>query len=112
MLEPATTLTPCGQSCKNALSYENPCSGCPMKKDNFLQKAQTVCRANGALFILDEMITGFRWHLNGAQTYFGVEPDLSTFGKGMANGFSVAALVGRREIMDFGSISNLAIFLE
>jgi glutamate-1-semialdehyde 2,1-aminomutase len=107
MLEPATTLTPCGQSCRNVLSYENPCSGCPMKKDNFLQKVQTVCRANDALFILDEMITGFRWHLNGAQTYFGVEPDLSTFGKGMANGFSVAALVGRREIMDVGSISNL-----
>jgi glutamate-1-semialdehyde 2,1-aminomutase len=106
MLEPATTLTPCAQPCMHILSYENPCSGCQMKKDNFLHKVQTVCRANGALFILDEMITGFRWHLKGAQTYFGVEPDLSTFGKGMANGFSVAALVGRREIMDVGSIST------
>jgi glutamate-1-semialdehyde 2,1-aminomutase len=106
MLEPATTLTPCGQSCKNILSYENSCSGCAFKPDNFLHKVQAVCRANGALFILDEMITGFRWHLKGAQTYFGVEPDLSTFGKGMANGFSVAALVGRRDIMDVGSIST------
>jgi glutamate-1-semialdehyde 2,1-aminomutase len=106
MLEPATTLTPCSQSCKHILSYENPCSGCQMKEDNFLHKVQAVCRTNGALFILDEMITGFRWHLKGAQTYFGVEPDLSTFGKGMANGFSVAALVGRREIMDVGSIST------
>jgi len=56
--------------------------------------------------ILDEMITGFRWHLQGAQTYFGVQPDLSTFGKGMANGFSLAALVGSREFMDVGSISK------
>lgn len=106
MLEPATTLTPCGQPCKHILSYENSCSGCTFKPDNFLHKVQAVCRANGALFILDEMITGFRWHLRGAQTYFGVEPDLSTFGKGMANGFSVAALVGRRDIMDVGSIST------
>jgi glutamate-1-semialdehyde 2,1-aminomutase len=52
------------------------------------------------------MITGFRWHLQGAQAYFGLEPDLTTFGKGMANGFSVAAVTGRREVMDVGSISN------
>ena len=50
------------------------------------------------------MITGFRWHLQGAQTYFDVEPDLATFGKGMANGFSVAALVGKRELMELGGI--------
>ncbi len=106
MLEPATTLTPCDSSCEHTLSYENPCSACKMNGNNFLHKVQTLCRANGTLFILDEMITGFRWHLEGAQTYFGVEPDLSTFGKGMANGFSVAALVGRREIMDVGSIST------
>lgn len=106
MLEPATTLTPCDPSCIHKLSYENPCSQCPANGKNFLHAVQNMCRANGALFILDEMITGFRWHLQGAQTYFGVEPDLSTFGKGMANGFSVAALVGRREIMDVGSISE------
>jgi glutamate-1-semialdehyde 2,1-aminomutase len=51
------------------------------------------------------MITGFRWHLQGAQTYFGVTPDLTTFGKGMANGFSVAAVGGRREIMEVGTIN-------
>jgi glutamate-1-semialdehyde 2,1-aminomutase len=106
MLEPATTLTPCDAACSHTLSYENPCSQCPANGKNFLHAVQNMCRANGALFILDEMITGFRWHLQGAQTYFGVEPDLSTFGKGMANGFSVAALVGRREIMDVGSISE------
>jgi glutamate-1-semialdehyde 2,1-aminomutase len=106
MLEPATTLTPCDASCTHVLSYEKPCNACPNGKKNFLHAVQNLCRSNGALFILDEMITGFRWHLQGAQTYFGVEPDLSTFGKGMANGFSVAALVGRREVMDVGSISE------
>lgn len=106
MLEPATTLTPCDPGCTHTLSYEDPCRACIDSGKNFLHRVQALCRENGALFILDEMITGFRWHLKGAQTYFGVEPDLSTFGKGMANGFSVAALVGRREIMDVGSISN------
>jgi glutamate-1-semialdehyde 2,1-aminomutase len=71
-----------------------------------LQRAQSLCRREGALLILDEMITGFRWHLKGAQHFFGVEPDLTTFGKGMANGFSVAAVGGRREIMEVGSIDR------
>lgn len=106
MLEPATTLTPCDASCRHTLSYEQPCSSCIANGKSFLHAVQAICRTNGSLFILDEMITGFRWHLQGAQTYFGVEPDLSTFGKGMANGFSVAALVGRREIMNVGSISE------
>jgi glutamate-1-semialdehyde 2,1-aminomutase len=52
------------------------------------------------------MITGFRWHLQGAQTYFGVTPDLTTFGKAMANGFSVAAVGGRREVMEVGNINT------
>jgi len=73
-------------------------------KDNFLQKVKDLCNQNGAVFILDEMITGFRWHLKGAQYYYGVEPDLCTFGKAMANGFSVAAIAGKREIMQQGSI--------
>ena len=76
-------------------------------KDNFLQKVRDLCHKNGALFILDEMITGFRWHLQGAQTYYGVEPDLCTFGKGMANGFSVAALCGKREFMKIGGIKEI-----
>ena len=71
-------------------------------KDNFLHKAQELCKKNGAVFILDEMITGFRWHLQGAQKFYDIKPDLATFGKGMANGFSLAALVGKREIMDLG----------
>ena len=72
--------------------------------DGFLNKVQNLCRKNGSLFILDEMITGFRWHLGGAQRYYGVEPDLSAFGKAMGNGFSVSALVGRRDIMERGGL--------
>jgi len=75
-------------------------------KDNFLHKVKELCKENGAIFILDEMITGFRWHLKGAQHYYGVEPDLCTFGKAMANGFSVAAVAGKREIMQLGSIEK------
>lgn len=73
-------------------------------KDDFLDKLKELCHKNGAVFILDEMITGFRWHLQGASAYYGVEPDLVTFGKGMANGFSVAALGGKKEIMDLGGL--------
>ena len=50
------------------------------------------------------MITGFRWDINGAQHMYGVTPDLCTFGKAMANGFSVACVAGKREIMELGSI--------
>jgi len=70
----------------------------------FLQQVKALCKANGTVFIIDEMITGFRWDLRGAQTYFDIEPDLCTFGKAMANGFAVAALAGKREIMQIGGI--------
>ena len=73
-------------------------------KDNFLHKVKELCHKNGAVFILDEMITGFRWHLKGAQYYYNIEADLCTFGKAMANGFSVASVAGKREIMQLGSI--------
>ncbi len=76
-------------------------------KDNFLQKVKEVCHKNGAVFILDEMVTGFRWDLKGAQHYYNVEADLCTFGKAMANGFSVAAVAGKREIMKMGSIETI-----
>lgn len=106
MLEPATTVTPCDSSCIHTLTYDQPCVRCPANNRNFLHAVQGLCRQKGALFILDEMITGFRWSLQGAQSYFGVQPDLSTFGKGMANGFSVAAVTGRREVMEVGSIDK------
>jgi glutamate-1-semialdehyde 2,1-aminomutase len=75
-------------------------------RGNYLQRVHGVCREHGALFVLDEMITGFRWHLGGAQAYYGIRPDLTTFGKGMANGFSLAALVGRRDIMELGGLRH------
>lgn len=72
----------------------------------FLEGVQALCRKHGALFILDEMITGFRWHRQGAQAYYGLEPDMATFGKGMANGFAVAALVGRRDVLELGGLNH------
>ena len=75
-------------------------------KDNFLHELQRLARAAGALFILDEMITGFRWHEKGAQHVYGVDPDLSTWGKGLANGFSVSALAGKREYMRLGDLTQ------
>jgi glutamate-1-semialdehyde 2,1-aminomutase len=72
--------------------------------DDFLQRVQALCRKHGIVFVLDEMITGFRWHMKGAQHTYGIEPDLCTFGKAMANGFSVSCIAGRREIMQLGSI--------
>lgn len=74
--------------------------------NDFLHKAQELCHANGALFILDEIITGFRYHLGGAQKLHNISPDLSTFGKAMGNGFSISALVGKKEIMELGGIHH------
>ena len=74
--------------------------------DGFLHAVQRLCHTHGALFILDEMITGFRWHLHGAQKYYGIVPDLSAFGKAMGNGFSVSALLGKREYMERGGLHH------
>ena len=65
----------------------------------FLESVQKVTQKAGALLIFDETITGFRFAKGGAQELFGVTPDLSTFGKGMANGFPISAVVGRRDVM-------------
>jgi len=75
-------------------------------KDGFLSGLLELAHDNGALFILDEMITGFRWHLGGAQKKYGLVPDLSTFGKAMANGFALSALAGKREIMERGGLRH------
>jgi glutamate-1-semialdehyde 2,1-aminomutase len=68
----------------------------------FFEALRAACDRHGAILILDEMITGFRWHNGGAQARYGIRPDLSTFGKAMANGFAVSALAGRRELMRLG----------
>jgi glutamate-1-semialdehyde 2,1-aminomutase len=74
--------------------------------NNFLHELKQLCHANGALLILDEIITGFRWHLGGAQKIHGIVPDLCCFGKAMGNGLSIAALVGKREIMELGGLQH------
>jgi glutamate-1-semialdehyde 2,1-aminomutase len=72
----------------------------------YLAGVQDLCRRHGALLILDEMITGFRWHLRGAQHVYGITPDLATFGKALANGFALSALTGRRDLMELGGLHH------
>ena len=69
-------------------------------EDHFLHKVQELCTRNGAIFVLDEMITGFRWHNGGAQKVYDIVPDLSAWGKAIANGFSLSALTGKAEFME------------
>ena len=68
-------------------------------QDDFLEKVKKLVHKNNALLIFDETITGFRYALGGAQEFFNVIPDLATFGKGMANGYPLSAVVGSNEIM-------------
>jgi glutamate-1-semialdehyde 2,1-aminomutase len=72
----------------------------------FLAGLQELCHSNGALLIIDEMITGFRWPQCSAQRHYGLEADLSAFGKALGNGFAISALVGKREIMRLGGIDD------
>lgn len=68
-------------------------------KDNFLQRVRARCTAVGALLIFDEIVCGFRWAVGGGQEYYGVEPDIATFGKAVANGYPLAAIVGSYDVM-------------
>ena len=72
----------------------------------FFAGLRKLCDRNGALLVLDEIITGFRWHERGAQFVYSIEPDLCIFGKGMANGFPLSALAGRREVMRLGGFAD------
>ncbi len=69
-------------------------------EDDFLHKVKELVHRNGALLIFDEIITGFRMALGGAQEVYGVTPDLACFGKAMGNGMPISAVVGKREIME------------
>ena len=82
-----------------ASSTEAPVAG-------FLEGVRALCTRHGAILIFDEIITGFRWHARGAQALFNVVPDLSTWSKGLANGFSASALCGRRDVMEIGGIRH------
>ncbi len=73
---------------------------------SYLLDVQRICREHRTVLAFDEMITGFRWHLRGAQHLYGVVPDLSIFGKGLANGFSVSALAGGRGLMELGGLRS------
>jgi glutamate-1-semialdehyde 2,1-aminomutase len=79
-----------------AARLEDPAPG-------FLQGIRDLCTAEGAVLVFDEMITGFRWDLPGAQKTYGVTGDLSTWGKAVANGFALSAVCGKRELMRLGS---------
>ena len=72
----------------------------------YLQGMKSLAEKHGALLIFDEIITGFRWSLGGAQSVYGVTPHLATFGKAIANGFALAALVGQREFMERGGLRH------
>lgn len=105
VMEPMTGEIPGGLPVADESSFplvrrEDVSSG----KHSFLHEVQRFCHEHGIVFVLDEMLTGFRWDLGGAQALLDLQPDISTFGKAMANGFSVACVAGKREIMEHGSI--------
>ncbi|MFC7189793.1 aminotransferase class III-fold pyridoxal phosphate-dependent enzyme [Halocatena marina] len=68
-------------------------------EDDFVQRMREIADREGAVLIFDEILTGFRFAVGGAQEYFGVTPDVACFAKGMANGFPISAVAGRRDVM-------------
>ena len=107
VLEPSSTECPKIYKNDTACCNKAICNRNFKKENHFLKQVEKICKKNNIVFILDEMITGFRWHLKGAQHFYGVKPDISTFGKAMANGFSVSAICGKKKIMELGSITNM-----
>lgn len=79
---------------------------CDLKAGEYLQKAIDLCHAHGAVFIQDEMITGFKAGFPGSISKYDSKPDMATWGKGIANGFSFCALTGTKEVMELGGIRN------
>ena len=77
--------------------------GCVTPEPGFLEGLKTICEHNGALLIFDEVMTGFRLAIGGAQELYNVTPDLTTLGKIIGGGFPVGAYGGKKEIMDFVS---------
>lgn len=107
ILEPAASDCPATNDETSGCCNQAVCTRHAGRPANYLQQVEALCRRHGIVFILDETITGFRWHMKGAQHVYGVTPDLSCFGKAMANGFSVAAVAGRRELMELGSTDKV-----
>jgi glutamate-1-semialdehyde 2,1-aminomutase len=74
--------------------------GCIPPREGYLQRLRELTRDYGVLLILDEVVTGFRYAPGGCQEYYGIQPDLSTFGKALGAGFPVGAVAGPRSILD------------
>lgn len=88
-------------------------SGCLMPSTEYLAGIRSLCSRFGVLLIFDEVITGFRVSLGGAQSLFGVTPDLATFGKAIAGGFTLSAVAGSRDIVGMiakGRVSHAGTF--
>ena len=78
----------------------------PNDNPEYLKYLRSICDEYGIVLIFDEVITGFRYAMGGAQKLFGVTPDLACFGKAMANGMPISAIVGKRDIMQLMSPPN------
>ena len=87
-------------------NYCNVSCNCKIRVDDFLKQAVNLAHDNGALFITDEMVTGFKTYLPGSTVKYNLDADLTTWGKGIANGFSFCALTGKKKIMELGGIKN------
>lgn len=83
----------------------NGCN-CNTGVEQFLKEAIELTHQHGALFIIDEMITGFKTGFPGTISKYNLEPDMATWGKGIANGFSFCALTGKKEVMELGGITR------
>jgi glutamate-1-semialdehyde 2,1-aminomutase len=72
----------------------------------YLREVRKLTRRHGVMLAFDEIVTGFRWDLHGSQAFYEVTPDMATFGKAIGNGFSVAALVGGRDLLELGGVDH------
>ena len=88
---------------KNTCIYNCDCESSP---GFFLKSAIELCEKNWSVFILDEMQSGYRAGFPGSISKYSLKPHLSTWGKGIANGFSFCALTGKKEIMELGGIKQ------
>jgi glutamate-1-semialdehyde 2,1-aminomutase len=83
-----------------------PATALAEPQPGFLQGLRALADEDGFVLIFDEMITGMRWSSGGAQSVYGVTPDLSTWGKALGNGLPISALAGRREILEYGGLNT------